>query len=81
MNGPVLIPSPQQQQNAVQQVVLNTYLSIVPHVTAARMQQGDPMLQSEKGMPAAIADEAWDIAVAVLAKIGIQVQAQAQPAR
>ncbi len=73
-NGPIPLLGQQRarQQQALHQVVVNTYLSLVPVVASGVLAHADMYAEREE-IPDRIADEAWAVARAAVRKIGIDV--------
>ena len=70
----------QQQQMMAHQMVVQTYLGLIPVVAGNLLGHAD-MYGDRDAIPEMIADEAWKVTRAAVKKIGIQIPDQAPDAR
>ena len=82
MNGPIIPILGQQQQQQQQQqqamahqVVVSTYLSLIPVVAQTVLSHTD-MYADQEQIPDRIADEAWRVTAAAVRKLGINIPDQ-----
>lgn len=66
----------QQQRVIMNQMVINTYLGLIPVVASAVLQRTE-MYDDHDAIPDRIADEAWRVTRAAVKKIGIEIPEEA----
>lgn len=79
MQVPLVGQQTQQRQMMMHQLVMNTYLGLIPVVASAVMQRTE-MYDDRDAIPDRIADEAWRVTRAAVKKIGIEMPENAENA-
>lgn len=69
---PLIGQQQQQQQVMAHQMVVSTYLSLIP-VVAGTVLARTEMYEDQEKVPDRIADEAWNVTRAAVKKIGIEI--------
>ena len=71
---PLIGQQGQQKQAMLQQVVVNTYLGLIPVITGAVLARPDPdMWEGRENISERIAEEAWSVTRAAVKRIGIDI--------
>lgn len=75
---PLLGQQQQQQQMMAHQMVVQTYLGLIPVIAGSVLAHAE-MYGDRDELPERIATEAWNVTRAAVKKIGINVPEQPQP--
>ena len=74
---PLIGQQQQQQQLMAHQLVVSTYLSLIPIVAQTVLTRTE-MYEDQEKVPDRIADEAWRVTRAAVRKIGVEIPERPQ---